>query len=93
MIDPASGTLASLGDAGTGRGKWHGIALGPDGKLYCAPYNAPTVRSRRLTLRGRQREVAMFCREQVGVLESDSALQLTVGRFRAKILHYSIRTR
>src|SRR5690606_3528679 len=23
--------------------KWAGIALGPDGKLYCAPYRAPDV--------------------------------------------------
>src|SRR5690606_40013431 len=23
--------------------KWHGIAEGPDGKLYCAPYNATDI--------------------------------------------------
>src|SRR5690606_21342509 len=27
----------------TGSSKWSGIALGPDGKLYCAPYSATDI--------------------------------------------------
>ena len=44
MIDPAAGTMAHINGAGDGGWKWHGMCAGPDGKLYCAPYCARTVR-------------------------------------------------
>ena len=43
MIDPASGSLEHLDAGAEGEAKWNGIAAGPDGKLYCAPYNASSV--------------------------------------------------
>jgi len=45
VIDPATGTATrtNFGLSLSGSSKWWGIALGPDGKLYCAPYNATDI--------------------------------------------------
>ena len=44
MTDPVLGTLAHIDGAGGTLSKWCGICAGPDGKLYCAPFRASTVR-------------------------------------------------
>ena len=44
VVDPVAGTLAHINGAGDGDYKWVGICAGPDGKLYCAPYDADAVR-------------------------------------------------
>src|SRR5690606_28788777 len=45
VIDPVAGTATrtNMGLVLSGSGKWWGIAAAPDGKLYCAPYNATDI--------------------------------------------------
>src|SRR5690606_29493936 len=45
IIDPFTGTAqrTTMGASLSDNSKWMSIALGPDGKLYCAPYTATDI--------------------------------------------------